>query len=218
MTPKHSAVLCVLLLSSGASYAERPARAEGLIVRLDVGYADWSLNAAQIQAQPNVPPGDVQPSLVDQTEDGPFAALELGYNIKGHVSILASLSATGWDVTTRDRGGGGFGALLLAWHPVELVPPLRDRSWDVSFFFGAGYGVVGEVRAMDGLHLQMGGRAEYYVTDWFSAGASLRYVPLQFSRYVLDWNNEVSVPLPQGSGGSVLIPALSLTTHAPLGA
>lgn len=211
-------ILAALMLVGSTAWAQKPAVAEGVVVRLEGGFTQWSLEPARVQGQEGVPEGDVQPAFADQVQAGPTATLELGYNIAGHVTLAASVAATGWDLSTRDRGGGGFVAGLIAWHPLELIPSARDRSWDLSFFGGAGYGVVGEVRAMDGLHAQFGGRAEYFPTPWLSVGLSVRTVPLMFRRYVIDWNNEVSVPLRDSSGGSVLIPSLGLTIHAPVGA
>lgn len=209
--------IAVLLSFSAVAHAQGPARAEGLLLRIEPGYALWSFDAEHIQRQTTLPPGDVQGALVDQTPNAPSVALVLGYNVEGHIGIAASLTATGWDLGDRTRGGAGFGALELSWHPAELVPAIRSRDWDASLFFGAGYFVLGEQRALDGLHYQLGARGEYFVSDWLSVGATLRHVLLSSSRYIVDWNNEVSQPLPQGSRGNVFLPALSLTVHAPLG-
>lgn len=212
----------LLTLSLPARGEDRTsATAEGLVVRVDPGYAMWSLDAARVRSQTEtlVAPGDVEDSLVTQTQDAFTAGLELGYNIKGHVTLSVALLGTGWDVAARSRGGAGFAAGLLTWHPAELIPgeAFRHRKWDASLFFGAGYGVVGEIRALDGLHLQYGARAEYFPTKWLSVGLGVRNAPLMFSRYVIDWNNDESVPLPRNSGGSVLIPSLTFAVHAPLG-
>lgn len=217
MTRPIAAAVVWMLSAIGTARAEAPAVQEGLFVRLEGGYAQWEFDSARIQAQEGVPAGEVQSAFVDQVASGPALALELGYNVKGHVTFLASLAGTGWDIWARERGGGGFVAGLLAWHPAELIPQLRDRRWDLSFFGGAGYGVVGELRALDGLHYQFGARAEWLANDWLSVGLSVRSVPLMFSRYVIDWNKEESVPLRDGSGGRVLVPALGLTVHAPVG-
>jgi hypothetical protein len=196
-----------------------PASAEGLVVRLEPGYALWSLDGGRIQSQAPLPDGEVQALLVGQTQNAVSLALLLGYNIRDHVTLSVSLTATGWDLQTQARGGAGLLAGELAWHPAALFPlgrPGTHRKWDAALLFGAGYGVVGEQRALDGFHLQMGVRAEYFVSPSFSLGASLRYAPLLFNRYVSNWDRNESFPLPNGSGGGLFIPALTLSLHSPL--
>ncbi len=212
----RTALLGILAVSPSA-FAQTPARGEGLLVRLEPGYAYPSLDAERIQRQAAVPQGEVQSLLADQTPSAPGLSLVLGYNIKGHASIAASLSATGWDLDSQQRGGAGFGALELSWHPLQLSPQLAQRSYDVSVFGGAGYFLLGEQRALSGLHFQTGLRAEYFVTPWFSVGGAVRYVSLQGNEYVLDWVGEEKIALPDGSGGSFVIPSLTLAVHAPLG-
>jgi hypothetical protein len=154
--------------------------------------------------------------LVNQASSAPGLTLGLGYNIKGHATVSLDLSGTGWDLAKKERGGAGFGALELAWHPMQLVPLLGDRKFDVSVYGGAGYFLLGETRALDGLHFQLGARAEYYLTSMVSAGLALRYFALQSKRYSLDWDNHVSVPLPDGSGGGLFMPSLTLALHVPI--
>jgi hypothetical protein len=213
-------LLCFTLLLAPAALlaqAQPQARAEGLVLRLEPGWVSWSLDAGHIAGQTGLPTAEVQQFLVDQTQNGPGLTLGLGYNIKGHATVGLSLTGTGWDIGSADRGGGGLLAFEAAWHPVELFSGLRTRAWDASLFGGAGYFVMGEERALDGLHLQAGLRAEYFVTRWLSLGGALRYVSLRGSRYILDWNNDIDVPLPQGTGGSMLLPSLTIAVHAPLG-
>jgi hypothetical protein len=197
------------------------ARAEGVVLRIEPGYAYWNLDGPKIAGQAASSLGgfagdDVRFFLVDQTPNAPAVALLLGYNILGHVTLAAELTATGWDVSNRERGGAGFLAGTLAWHPAELFAQLKERPWDAQLYFGAGYGVMGEQRALDGLHYELGLRAEYFLSRSFSIGAALRYLPLSFGRYALDWNGDVFIPLPQGSGGSLFVPSLTLAVHAPV--
>jgi hypothetical protein len=162
----------------------------------------------------------VQALLVDQTQNALAATLLLGYGIQDHVTVSAGLTATGWGLFSPESGGAGLASLEVAWHPAALLPLGRlgaVRRWDGALFAGAGYGVLGEKRAIDGLHLQLGLRAEYLVTPWLSLGAAVRYAGLRFGRYVVNWNGNVSVPLPRTSGGELFIPALTLALRTPLG-
>ncbi len=209
-------VLGVLVVSPSA-FAQRFALGEGLLFRLEPGYALPSLDAERIQGQTRLPPGEVQALLSEQTPSAPGMTLVLGYNVKGHATVAASLSVTGWDLATAQRGGAGFAALEASWHPLQLSPRLHQRRFDVSVFGGAGYFALGEQRALTGLHLQAGLRAEYFVTNWLSLGGAVRYISLQANEYVEDWNGNVRQELPDGSGGSVLIPSLTIAIHAPIG-
>ena len=217
MTAILRVVVLGVLVVSPSAFAQRFALGEGLLVRLEPGYALPSLDAERIQSQTRLPPGEVKSLLSDHTPSAPGATLVLGYNIKGHATVAAALSATGWDLATSQRGGAGFAALEVSWHPLQLSPSLHPRRYDVSVFGGAGYFVLGEQRALTGLNLQAGLRAEYFVTNWLSLGGAVRYISLQANEYVEDWNGNVRQELPEGSGGSVVIPSLTIAVHAPLG-
>jgi hypothetical protein len=198
-------------------------RAEGFILRLEGGYAYWRLDGDRIARQVGIRGPEVGPLLVNQTHDAPAAVLQIGFNILGHAAIALDVTATGWDVMTRDRGGAGFAAGTVAWHPVELLAELlpigfiRDRFWDLSVFAGGGYGVLGQDRAMDGMHLVFGARAEFFPARWISLGATLRHYPLRFDRYVVHWDNGIDEDLPERSGGSVLIPTFTVALRVPTG-
>jgi hypothetical protein len=210
------AVLAFLVISP-AAFAQAFARGEGLLVRIEPGYLYPSLDAERIQRQAPVPPGEVKSLLGDQTPAAPGMSLVLGYNIKGHATAAVAVSATGWDLDTDARGGAGFAGLELSWHPLQLFPSLAQRRLDASAFGGAGYFVLGEQRALNGLQFQAGLRVEYFVTPWLSMGGALRYISLQGSEYITDWTGNVRHQLPEGSGGSMLIPSLTLAVHAPIG-
>ncbi len=202
------------------------ARAEGkthggvsLVVRAEPAYFVWSLDGAQIRSQAGPDAPNVDALLIGETQNAPGAALHLGVKLFGHATVGVDLSATGWDLGDVDRGGAGFLAGTVAWHPIRLfesleVLTLEDRPWDAQLFFGMGYGLVGEDRALDGFHTELGFRGEYFLTRFLSVGGGLRLYPLAFSRYAVNWNAGSFIALPNGSGGSVLIPFLSLSLHA----
>ncbi len=218
--PARSALAAIALVLPSTALAQSagtPAPGEGVVIRIEPGYTRWNLDADRIQRQSGIPADDVRSALVEQTPNAPGVSLVLGYNIKGHASISAAVSGTGWDLEGKQRGGAGLAALELAWFPAQLVPKLAQRRWDVSFFGGAGYGVVGEKRAMDGLHYQVGARAEAYLTRWLSIGGAVRYSAFQFDRYVVNWDENVQVALPEKSGGGMWFPSFTLAIHAPVG-
>jgi len=197
---------------------------EGITIRLEPGYSAWNLNLDKMSEQlPTPENGLVGPLLVDQAKNNFGLGLGIGYNIRGHVSILLQFRGHGWDIGDRQRGGAGVATLEVGWHPaamleaLEVLSPTARRWWDASLHLGAGYGVIGEDRALDGLVLAFGFRAEAFVNDWLSLGAGLTWLPLKLSRYVVNWSGGLDHDLPDGSGGHVLFPSLTIAVHAPVG-
>ncbi|MDF1563014.1 MAG: hypothetical protein P1V51_08215 [Deltaproteobacteria bacterium] len=217
-------LLPALARADGAPVEPQRRLEEGLTIRLEPGYSAWTLDGPRIADQvPVFERPFVDPLLVQQTENSLGLGLGIGYNIRGHASILLQLRGHGWDLGSSQRGGAGLATLELGWHPaalleaLEVLSPTARRWWDASIHLGAGYGVIGEDRAMDGLVLAFGLRAEAFATDWLSLGAGITWVPLKLSRYVTDWSGGIDHPLPEGSGGHVLFPSLTLGVHAPVG-
>ncbi len=202
----------------------RVRRARGFAFRLEGGRAMWSLDAGRIEEQVSGElRGEIQSLMVESTHNAPSITLHLGYNILGHATIGAEICATGWDVFDSSRGGGGLAAGTLSWHPAELLAELlpigllRQRTWDASFFAGAGWGAVGKDRALRGDFVVLGARAEIYFADWFTLGASVRSFLLRFDEYVVHWDNDEFVTLPDRSGGSLLVPSIAVTMRVPTG-
>jgi len=214
-----AALLAAALLAPSLARASGPATGEGLVVRLEPGYALWQLDAKNIESQVGPLAVEVPAKMVGEVQNAFGLTLAIGYDILGHATVGLEISGTGWNVGSANRGGAGFVSFTAAWHPVRLFDKrgASRRPWDASIFFGAGWGVVGEDRAMRGLFLTLGARAEYFPKPWFSVGLSIRMNPLMFSRYVTDWNAGAGVDLPKGSGGDLLVPALTIALHAPLG-
>jgi hypothetical protein len=129
----------------------------------------------------------------------------LGFDIAGHVSLEAALSATGWDIMTVDRGGGGFLTGIVAWHPLQLLFN-DDRAVDASLFAGAGYGIVGEYRGADGRVLTAGATLDYYFTPGIFLGGSFRYVKPEFDKFYVDYDRRDvpgnTIPLTTPPAGS----------------
>lgn len=216
--PRMRRTLPLLALLLLPSFAAARSPAEGLVLRLEPGWAAWSLDGDKLRSQVGAHAGEIDPLLIQQTQDAFAMGLSVGYNILGHATLAVGIDGSGWDVDSTARGGAGIVTFTAAWHPVRLL----DRSdpegrWDASIFLGGGWGVMGEDRALDGLVLSTGIRGEFFPLSWLSVGASLRYLPLAFSRYVLHWNNDVAIALPEGSGGGLFLPAVSVALHAPVG-
>jgi hypothetical protein len=177
------------------------AHSGGIQIGLEYGYGDWSFDRTHLVNQ-------VGPALADDflthTHSGQTAALHLGYNILGFGGPEVDVTATGWNITSADRGGGGMVAGIGAFSPFNFfLPP--ERRWDAQVFLGYGYGLVGQTKAMDGGVFEWGARGEFFVTPNLSLGAALRFYHPQFGDFILDYDNRSqpgnTLKLPQGSGG-----------------
>ncbi len=149
-------------------------------------------------------------------------SMSLGYNILGHVTIGADITATGWNLDTIERGGGGFIIGKLAWHPLALIHAITDQrptlGLDVSTFFGVGYGIIGSSRGMDGAVIEWGGQVDYFFLKYVALGFFWRGVFLNFDKYYIDYENRDvagnTLVLNPVSGGSMWTLGVTLTLRA----
>jgi hypothetical protein len=201
------------------SRSHEPRPSAGFVIRLEPGVMIWSFDAARLEAQTGANAGTVRPQFIAETPSAFALLLHLGYNFFGHATVGVDVTGTGWDIFDINRGGGGFVAGTLAWHPLALLDALDVlaapfwRNLDASLSFGLGYGIVGEKFALDGFHTELGFRAEYFLTEGISLGLALRLYPLGFGRYSQNLSGNVFTPLPNGSGGAGFLPALTVGFH-----
>ena len=223
LTPRTALVLALACGLPAAALADGPlttpgvpaaATGEGMVVRLEPGFAMWHLSANTLEPQVGSRAGEIPTLMIGETKNAFAMTLGIGYDIKGQVTLGLELTGTGWNIGSSNRGGAGLSSFTVAWHPLaSFVHTGKMRVLDVSIFAGAGWGVVGQDRAMRGLIITTGIRAEAYLAPWISMGATLRWDPLFFNRYVINWNAGQGIDLPKGSGGSVLVPAFTLAFH-----
>jgi len=216
------------LLALGWLLAPLPAGAEapdfgsgGLAVAVEYGPGFWSLSREALLRQAPTHAADVDAFLAD-LQDTHTLSLQVRYSIKGHVSLGGDLTATGWNLADVTRGGGGFVTGTLAWHPLQLVYALlqepRALGLDLSTSFGAGYGLAGQRRGMDGAVFEWAFTADWFFTRFFSLGAFVRGVFLDWSSLYVNFANRGvagnTIPLPEHSGGSFWTFGGSLTFRA----
>ncbi len=200
-----------------AAAAEAPDFSRGAVeISLQGGAGQWALDRFRLASQVDaVLPGDSAVFVAD-AQGGPAASLKVGYDILGHASIDAELTATGWSILDSSRGGAGFLVGMVHWHPLQLVwlKKARPVPFDSTVFFGYGYGIAGSRRGMDGNLMELGLDATYYFSRGVGVGLYVRDVLLQFNKYYLDWDNRslpgATVALPNGSGGSFITYGLTL--------
>ena len=174
------------------------AHSGGVQFGLQFGYGGWSFDRSRLVSQV----GDgLADDFLDHTHGGMAASLHLGYNILGFGGPEFDATATGWNITTSDRGGGGMMGGLLAFSPFNFfLEP--QRRWDAQVFAGYAYGLVGQTKAMSGGVFEWGLRGEFFLMQYLSLGAALRFYNPNFGSFILDYNNRDlpgnTLDLPQG--------------------
>ncbi len=231
------AMMCVL--APMAVWADPPHFSSGgFNFQIQYGPGFWTVDAARLGNDPGVePPAGMQRLTVGPTNAGLFkdqlqnthtVSLSAAYNILGHASIGADITATGWRLFDSSRGGGGFVIGKVAWHPIELFflnKEKRPIGIDASTFFGVGYGIVGGATAvagfpngMDGLVFEWGANVDYFFARYFGLGFFARGIFLNWEKFYLDFNNRDvpgnTIPLAKPLGGSFWTFGISMTFRA----
>lgn len=211
--------LMVGLFAGGPALADPPKFSQGgFLFSVMYGPGFWGFDQALLGGQV----GQDNASLfITDAVTGHTVSLRAGYNILGHASLGVDLTATGWDITTTGRGGGGFVTGYVAWHPLELVwlkKEARPIGLDVSTLFGVGYGIMGERRGMDGAAVQWGFNADYFFARYFGLGLFAKGTFPLWDKFYIDYNNRElpgnTITVPRGPGGSFWTLGISMTFRA----
>lgn len=211
--------LIAALLSTSAAFAVPPEFSDGgVVLGLQYGPGNWFLDGPKLTAQLGAGEASL---LTNNTLSGHSATLRLGYNILGHATVEGSLTATGWNLFEPGRGGAGFGTGGVHWHPLQLAKELWKPTWlegrafDASVFFGLGYGILGQVRGLDGMVWQWGFDADWYFARTIGIGAFVRSTQLATTNYYVDFYDRAApgntLVLQDGGVGSFLQFGVSLT-------
>ena len=196
-------VVLAVALAAGTAWADPPKFSQGgFVFSVDYGPGIWALDRAHLAAQVTDPLAGI---FISDAQSTHTVALSAGYNIKGHASLGASFTATGWNVFNPDRGGAGFLTGFVAWHPLELVwmnKEQRPFPLDASTSFGVGYGIAGQRTGMDGLVLQWALKVDYFFARYFGVGLFVRGTFLEWNKFYTNFNDRIGPDLPNGSGGA----------------
>ncbi len=194
------------VLAPLAGWAASPSFSKGgLVFGLQYGPGLWSLDRSRLAEQVGEPNADL---FIGDAQNTHTASVRLGYNVLGHATVAAELTATGWNVFDASRGGAGFLVGALHWHPLELVwrEQARPVPFDASAFFGIGYGIAGQNRGMDGTVLELGVTADYFFLPAVAFGLFVRGVLLQWGNFYIDYDRRNvegnTLKLTRGSGGA----------------
>lgn len=215
-------VCAAVLLVAVTGRADTPQFSNGgFVFTIQYGPGFWGLAKQQLADQTNAQDPGGADIFVADVQNTHTLSLRAAYNILGHASLGAELTATGWNLFDTTRGGAGFAIGSLTWHPLELIFMQKDKRpipLDVGTFFGAGYGIAGERRGLDGLLFEWGLNVDWYFSRFFALGIFTRGISLNWNTYYIDYNNRsqpgASVNLPKTSGGSFWTFGISLNFRA----
>ena len=135
--------LLVFLVASMAHAGAPDFSKGGLTLGLRYGQGALSISSRE---------GPTKGVFPDASGNAPSPGFTLGYNVLGHVSIVADLNLAGWNMFSNDtRGGGGFVGGLVYWHPLESVwlKEKRPVPFDVALGLGGAYALIGQNRVFE---------------------------------------------------------------------
>jgi hypothetical protein len=175
----------------------------GVIFSIQYGYGLWQVNqgtlaATLAQSNPSIGSSNAAQyaQFTNELRNTQTASLRLGYNILGHATIEADFTATGWNIFDADRGGAGWLAGVVHWHPIEIFMQGKERPFDASVFFGIGYGIGGgpvvsggPSYGMDGLIYEAGIEADYYFAPGFALSIFARWIFLDWKNFYLNYDD-----------------------------
>jgi hypothetical protein len=218
---------CLFLLLPGLVWADPPKFSTGgFNFQIQYGPGFWNMDQKGLETQLTTThdPGGAA-IFVGDLVNTHTVGLSAAYNIMGHVSLGADFNATGWKLDQDTRGGAGFLAGKIAWHPLELIFMKKEQRpipLDFNTFFGLGYGIAGggriNPRGMDGLLFEWGANVDYFFSRFFGLGFFARGVFFNWNKFYLDYNNRDvpgnTITLDKPSGGAFWTFGLALTFRA----
>lgn len=193
---------------------DRPRKAswQGFFLSLNVGHASAGGKDGPIIPEPNgatglgliraAAPAEYAKAVTTNRGEGLAAALQIGYNIKGLVSIWADLSWHGSFGSKADTAGVGTTAGMLGLHPLRLWR--SDLPVDVRLYGGYGFFEIlyyyesvfqqeATGKAWTGTSMPFGLATEYRFDDdgVFSMGLDLRLVQGSYDKWI--YNNDKDI-------------------------
>ena len=135
--------------------------------------------------------------------EGAAAALQIGYNIKGYVSLWLDLSYHGTFGSTIDTAGNGTAAAMLGLHPLRFIGPDLPVDWklyggygffDILFYHETVFQPEATGKAWTGKALPFGTQFEYKFSDDspFALGIDLRGVSANYEKWIYNNDKDIS--------------------------
>jgi hypothetical protein len=132
--------------------------------------------------------------------------LQIGYNIKGFVSLWTDLSWHGSFGSKVDTAGNGTVAAMLGLHPLRFWRddlPIDVRLYggygffDVAYYYEAEMQAEAKGKAWTGTALPLGLALEYKLDEdgVFALGADLRTVEATYDRWIFNYDKDITSKL-----------------------
>lgn len=202
----------------------------GLYFGIDLGGAkvNGESNIALDAPNVSIPAGHAAQTWTD-FGSGLATGIRFGYNVMGYGGVEFNLLAHGnWKSAGGTWEGLGHVGVLARLSPIQFMTlaknpklqALKDRTWDVTLFAGfapyvvGGYHLNADVgRGWEGMSVQWGLGAEYYVIPTVSLGADLRFLHTSFDTFLQDWSPREAFPLDTNEKALVIAPMATITFH-----
>lgn len=200
---------------------DKPSMFEGFFLNLNLGYATaGGKDGPEIPALSvggSNPPAGTPPlkTYASETPDryaravttnkgsGLAIAIQIGYNIKGFVSLWADISGHGSFGSSLDTAGVGTGAAMLGFHPLRFVKK-GQLPVDIKLYGGFGFFEImayqeaefqidAKGKAWLGTSIPFGMSTEYKFNKKgaFAMGLDLRFVSAAYDKWV--YNNDKDI-------------------------
>jgi hypothetical protein len=186
---------------------------EGFFMNFNVGYATAGGKDGPAIPEPNgatglaflrtTAPDRYGQAVTTNRGSGVAAAFQIGYNIKGLVSLWADLSWHGSFGSKADTAGAGTASAMLGLHPLRFWRD--DLPMDVKLYGGYGFFDIlyyyetvfqpeATGKAWFGTAIPFGLSAEYRFDDEgvFTMGADLRFVKASYTKWVYNNDKDIS--------------------------
>ena len=156
---------------------------------------------------------------------GMAAALQVGYNIKGYVSLWADFSFHGHFGSKVDMAGNGTVAAMLGIHPLRFVQdgqlPVDVRLYggygffDILYYYETQFQDEATGKAWTGTSIPFGLATEYKFDKRgvFAIGADLRFVSASYSKWIFNNDKDIASTLPSPHTTFRFEPRLVLGWH-----
>lgn len=134
---------------------------------------------------------------------GVAAGIQIGYNIKGYVSIWADLGWHGTFGSTADLAGGGTASAIVGFHPLRFAKngqlPIDVKLYggygffDINYYYEAEFQIDAKGKAWTGTAIPFGLSSEYKFDKKgvFAMGLDLRFVRASYDKWI--YNNDKDI-------------------------
>ena len=194
-------------LNLNLGYATSGGRDGPDIPALSVGGNDPPAGTPSVKATASAYPDKYKRAITTDKGAGLAIAIQIGYNIKGYVSLWADISGHGSFGSSLDTAGVGTGAVMVGFHPLRFVKkgqlPVDTKLYGGFGFFEilgyqeAEFQIDAKGKAWLGTSIPFGLATEYKFDKKgaFAMGLDLRFVAASYDKWVYNNDKDISSKL-----------------------